>query len=181
MIITCFHGTNNSAANEIENKSFRASDRDGLWIGEGRYFFQDAKGHALDWARITAYRRSDTPALFEVKVDLMDCLDLIDNDHWAAMRDVHHEFCKDDPEIQPSLADYLEEPRKVIKPHYEDAKLIMAYTAWLKDEEKTPVRCIRATIPEGDPIHSNSWLLDKSCVMINVLDPDLIVDFKRIA
>ncbi len=180
MLVTCYHGTCGSSADKIEVENFLASDRDGLWIGDGRYFFQEAKGHALDWAQSTANRRSDIPALFEVKVDLKDCLDLIDNDHWLSMRNIYRKLEKLADDWQPSLSAYLEDPRKVAKPHYEDAKMIMAYVAWLEDEG-TSIKSIRATIPEGDPIHPNSWLLDKSCVMVNVLDPDLIVDFRRIA
>ncbi|NSY37554.1 hypothetical protein [Leisingera sp. ANG59] len=179
MIVTCYHGTSQTAAKNINKVGFKASERDGLWIGHGRYFFQEAPGHAADWAKFMATWKKQVPAVFRVSVKLENCIDLIDNSHWEKMRAIYLSKKSDAPGFQPPLMDYLQDSSKVKLGHDDDAWIIELYVKALKKLGRNP-KSIRCSIPEGDPLFVNSWLLDKACVMINVLEPDLIVDFKQI-
>ena len=179
MFIECFHGTSQDRASSILENGFLASNRDGLWIGPGRYFFQEAPGHAIDWARFKGDMKGQAPAVFKAKVTLNGCLDLLDNGHWEGMKALYEMSQTKAPRAQPSLLEYLRDTDKAIIRHYDDDWLIRLYIKSLQRLGRK-VWSVRCSIPEGNPVFENSWLLDKSCVMVNVLEPDAIVDYELV-
>jgi hypothetical protein len=93
-----YHGTTKSNANGIQETGFRISQRAGLWLGFGRYFFQDAPIHAFRWAQDMAEKetgnRGNAAVLF-TEIDLRKCIDLTDRTHWTEIRSVWENEVKD--------------------------------------------------------------------------------------
>jgi hypothetical protein len=92
-IVFAYHGTSGSAVERIEAEGFVASANPYDWLGDGTYFFQDIIGfptEAIDiargWAR--SHHPGD-PAVLSVRIELLDCIDLLDAGWASRLREVH--------------------------------------------------------------------------------------------
>jgi hypothetical protein len=89
-IVVAYHGTSGSVSSR---KGSVASANRYDWLGDGTYFFQEVQGfphsgleHAWTWA----YRQHPgDAAVVCVKIELVDCMDLLDLGWASRLRLVH--------------------------------------------------------------------------------------------
>lgn len=179
MKVIGFHGTTEQGRLEIEKDGIVTKsrlNRRPKWLGVGFYLFQDAPEAAKLWASEIGQRRGQRPAVLKATIDLRDCVDLTDVGYWKLFRDNQHKFGKPPrgqlgPEALFRCLDEAE--RKELYANYEDDHYITAFAAVLEKDGHV-VRSIRAAFIEGSPIHSRSWLFDRSHVAICVRSADVI-------
>jgi hypothetical protein len=186
-----YHGTTNSNADKIRRTSFRESRRAGLWLGFGRYFFQDAPIHALKWARYRARKEtgdSENAAVLCAEIDLAECIDLTDRSYWPQIRSIFENEVRDTGTSQLGIdtllnrlsmteeerAELTDEEKIQLGMHYVDCEVMNIFIQRLKDKMRPKgfdYSTVRAAFIEGDPVYLNSWLWDRSAVVISILEP----------
>ncbi|UPK15787.1 hypothetical protein IVA93_37380 (plasmid) [Bradyrhizobium sp. 155] len=179
MKVVGFHGTTEQGRLDIQRDGIRTANRLNRrpkWLGMGFYLFQDAPQAARLWASEVGRRRSQKPAVLKATIDLRDCVDLTDIAYWKLFEDNKHNLgVPDRAQIGPEalFRSLSEEENRELYANYEDDHYITAFVALL-EKEGHPVRSIRAAFMEGSPIHTRSWLLDRSHVAICVRSDDVI-------
>lgn len=190
-----YHGTTRIAAEQILQTEFRESRRDDLWLGYGRYFFQDAPIHALRWGRYFAKKRTgsaDDAAVLYAEIDLSGCIDLIDRMYWPTIGAIWENEVRHSSLAQVGMetllqklqmsdedkANLSEEDRNALGQNYVDCRIMNIFIQRMRD--KSVLRSgfeytsVRAAFTEGQPVHPTSWLWTRSCVIISVLEPRAI-------
>jgi hypothetical protein len=185
MIVDGFHGTTESAVQKIIDTGMREGRRQGLWLGPGRYFFQDARSLALEWARkVIRWKgllESEPLAVVHARIDLTGCLDLVDNIYWNDIREIYHALKDDLASKRITQLGFdanfevlsKEEERKLGR-NLVDGRVMTVtqeiFAQYFMARNKA-LTTIRAAFAEGKPIHPTSWLFDGSNIMICVIDP----------
>jgi hypothetical protein len=186
MKVIGFHGTTEQGRHDIEQSGFitdRRLNRRPKWLGVGFYLFQDADEAARLWATETGERRGQKPIVLKATVDLRDCVDLTDIGYWTLFKENKHNFgTPERQQLGPEalFRDLNESEKNLLYANYEDDHYITAFVATLQRDGHT-VRSIRAAFIEGQPIHSRSWLFDRSHVAICVRSAEVIEDAEWIS
>jgi hypothetical protein len=186
--VYAYHGTTKTCALNIEREgNFLSSERDGLWLGSGRYFFQDAPAHALRWAQEKAARDRDEPAVFIAELDITRCIDLTDRVYWPLIIAVWEEHNSGNPRSQLGLQEAFKNlsatERAMLGRNLLDCDVMNKAIQFLRDNlaptglSRTTVR---ASFIEEGPVYNNSWLWTGSCTMVSVLDPEAILQFEQV-
>jgi hypothetical protein len=186
-----YHGTTKPNADDIQRTSFRESRRPGLWLGFGRYFFQDAPLHAFWWARYFARRETgdaQNAAVLWTEIDLQSCIDLTDRNYWRAIRSIWEGEVRQSGLAQLSMevvfarlsmsADEIaalsRDERDALGQNYVDSQVMNILIQRLKNKMQQrglDFTTVRAAFAEGKPVYESSWLWDRSAVIISVLEP----------
>lgn len=179
MKVIGFHGTTEQGRLDIERDGIvtkRRLNRRPKWLGVGFYLFQDAPEAAKLWASEIGQRRGQRPAVLKATIDLRDCVDLTDIGYWKLFKDNWHKFGRpprDQLGPEALFRDLNDGEKQELYANYEDDHYITAFAAVL-EKEGHAVRSIRAAFIEGSPIHSRSWLFDRSHVAICVRSAEVI-------
>jgi hypothetical protein len=187
MEVDGYHGTTLDRANDIVAKGMRQSERKGLWLGIGRYFFQDGPSLALHWAKKEIVRQhlSDTPAVVHVRIDLSRCIDLTDNVYWPRVTRIHIRM-QDQLSQQgiqqlgfgANLRDLSAEETRKLGYNRVDSLVMTAaresIAADYKDQFGIDITTVRGAFAEGKPVFPTSWMFDESNVTISVIDPEAL-------
>jgi hypothetical protein len=159
-----FHGTSAEAARRILSTGFEISRNEYDWLGDGAYFFQDAPARALEWAR---QRFGSDAAVIGAEIDLYDCIDLLDIEWRAVVRESYADFCERlDKGAQPI-------PQQTRGAHRLDRAMIN-HTVGLLESRGYSARTVRAAFVEGEPLFPGSALWSLSHVQIAVRDQGAI-------
>jgi hypothetical protein len=162
---TGYHGTSVEAAQAILSGGFEPSRNEYDWLGDGAYFFQGAPARALDWAR---ERFGADAAVVGAEIDLWGCIDLLDTRWNAIVREAY------DGLLAILASEELPVPRQGSGAHRLD-RAVINHAAGLLEETGMPVRSVRASFREGDPLYPGSALYDRAHVQICVRDPSAII------
>ena len=162
-----YHGTSKDAALTILAEGFKVSANDYDWLGDGVYFFQDARLRAWEWAWKLYHEEA---AVIGAKIDFSDCMDLLDIG-WA------HFLAKAYDGFLGKLKETgLQIPRQTRGAHRLDREVIN-YAVAILSESGRIIRSVRAAFSEGAPVFSDSALFDRAHVQIAVRDPKLILEY----
>lgn len=159
-----YHGTRKTLVPSILKDGFLPSINEYDWLGDGIYFFQDAPNRANMWA-INCF--GDDASVIGAKIDLIDCIDLIDVGWAQFLADVYDSF------LTKLKAERLPLPRQTTGAHRLD-RSVLNYAVSVLNENKIKIRSIRAAFIEGSPIFPNSALFEKAHVQIVVRDKSVI-------
>jgi hypothetical protein len=160
-----YHGTSVEAAQRILSGRFEPSRNEYDWLGDGTYFFEGAPARAFDWAR---ERFRAEPAVIGAEIDLSGCIDPLDT-RWNAVIRVAY-----DGLLATLAGERLPVPRQATGAHRLD-RAVINHAAGLLEKTGMPVRSVRASFREGDPLYPGSALYDRAHVQICVRDPSAII------
>jgi hypothetical protein len=150
------------------------------------YFFQDAPFRALNWATKEARKiRARNPAtpvhpvVFKVLLDLSDGIDFLDTE-FSTTNKANIENWSSGRELRqlPFKENLIGIKSEKIGYHYDDNDFVKDIANWLPAHNKP--KYIRAPFSEGSPLFSTSWIFDRGCSIICVLDQSIIKDMKII-
>lgn len=156
-----FHGTSVGAAARILSHGFEISRNEYDWLGDGAYFFQDAPGRALEWARTRFGKKA---AVIGAEIDLAGCMDLLDAVWHDVLTDAYADL------INRLGAQGLPVPRQSTGAHRLDRDVINHAIGVLR-RQGIQVRSVRAAFIEGEPLFPGSALWSRAHVQIAVRDP----------
>ena len=163
-VVYGFHGTSEAAARAILSEGFVLSANKYDWLGDGVYFFQDAPGRALEWAQRV---HGHEVAVVGAKIDLVDCMDLLDIEWFKVLSDSYDRF------LDRLKQSGLEAPRQTAGAHRLDREVIN-YCLGVLGEEDIHVRSVRAAFQEGQPAFPLSAIFNRSHVQLAVRDLEVI-------
>lgn len=198
--VVSYHGTTNVRADEIERTEFRMSRRPGLWLGYGRYFFQDGPIHAIRWGQYMARKETGDVAnavVLSAEIDLQECIDLTDRRYWSAIRSLWRNEVKDSGLSQLGInvlldrlsmtdgerAELSEEDKSALGRNYVDCEVMNSFIQRMKDKMRSrgfDYTTVRAAFIEGRPVYDDSWLWNRSSVVVSVLEPRAMGPIKRV-
>lgn len=140
--------------------------------------------HAAGWAEMTALRRSRQlgrvvdGALFKVKIDLTNAINLLDAEYWPLLKLAYANVPDDVTQVGPGFRYMYGPPPREVGWNYRDCIAVNSFIEALEDEN---IRCdvIVAAFSEGEPIDPTSWLFDKASVIVSVRNSAAIdiIDF----
>jgi hypothetical protein len=162
-----YHGTSVDNAQIILREGFKISRNEYDWLGDGVYFFQDAPMRAAQWANELF---GPEAAVVAVRIELVDCMDLLDIAWGRLLADSYDAF------LRHLKSAGLPMPRQTTGAHRLDREVINYTLGLLEERHGQKVRSVRASFAEGRPVFANSALLDKSHVQIAVRDLSAIHD-----
>ena len=79
-----YHGTDASNVASIKANGFRISSGKNLYLGDGVYFYESSKKHAIGYPKL--HNKTCKVAVFRCDIDMGDCLDFHNQDHKEAIR-----------------------------------------------------------------------------------------------
>jgi|HubBroStandDraft_6_1064221.scaffolds.fasta_scaffold133964_3 hypothetical protein len=176
-----YHGTLDVHADQIAREGFQSSRRKGLWLGNGVYFFEEAPMHALRWAQQISIRRAGNPAVFEVELDLSECMDLTDGLHWPLIESVWTQYSASFKGEQLSIRALVDEEYAktgIVGKNIIDGQLMnlaVALHQEMLEAQGKRITTVRGAFVEGQPIFPNSWLFRESHVIVVAIDPEAIL------
>lgn len=170
-----YHGTTQDKAEEIlARQKFDISTNDYDWLGRGTYFWQSAPVRAWAWALAKAKRNGFDPAVLSVEIQIRDCLDLLDITYWKFLKTIAPS-CTSSGVSQVGFIEAITNPTVTGKKfNFADRLLIDQAVASLQKQTGTRITSVRAAFPEDNPIHTTSWLFERSHVQIAVRDPSVL-------
>lgn len=154
LVPDAFHGTDLETATTIrDEQSFKGTTDEKEYLGNGVYFFENSKWHAIDWGRRKCKKEGNKDlGVILATVNLGKCLDLNNLEHRGIVKSVIN--------------------------HYEEKgyKDILDGVAINFIYNKFNIDSARATIvtPEVGKIHKKSRFFDYSYLMICIKNKDNI-------
>ena len=159
------------------------SRRDYDWLGEGVYFWENDSIRAWEWADWKVGRGDfDEPFVVGVKIDLGECLDLLNRESHMALNQAY-----------TSLTRYLSERGEELPSNqkasvgdrdyllsYRDCAVINHLHAYMMQTGEKPYESVRGVFTEGDRVYPGSRFRDKTHIQIAVRDTALIRDFHEV-
>jgi hypothetical protein len=167
-----YHGCSREVAEAIvRGDPFVPSNNAEDWLGYGVYFWEYAPYRALEWG--TA-RSSATPAVLEAKIDLGDCLNLLDREHFEGLTAAY------EGEVETLRREGVRVPVNTARgAHFLDRLVVNEYCR--RTEQATrPFLTVRGCFPEGAPIFAGSKILSKAHVQLAVRDPRCLSEVRLV-
>ena len=153
-----------TAASIVLSRGFQLSSNEYDWLGDGVYFFQDARIRAWEWAQ----RFHDTQAaVLGARIRLEDCMDLLDIAWSRFLAGAYDSFMAKWKSSGRPL------PVQKGGAHRMD-RYVINYAVAVLAERGLKIRTVRAAFSEGKPVFPNSALMDHSHVQIAVRDTTLV-------
>ncbi|MEH6691134.1 MAG: hypothetical protein V7774_08120 [Pseudorhizobium pelagicum] len=110
-------------------------------------------------------------AVFQVSIDLDNCMNLLDDGYWSLLKDAYASVPGDLAQIGPG---HLYNPsfsnHSNVGFNYRDCAAVNSLIQNIEASGR-PVDSVIAAFAEGTPIGEDSWLFDRSAVMISVRNP----------
>jgi hypothetical protein len=176
--VIAYHGCDvMTAASLLDGESFKKSQNDYDWLGEGIYFWEYGADRALKFAQDQKRRgKVATPAIVGALIQLGRCFDLMDTKFteelpvaFELMRELHIRTGKPLPENGGKTPDKLLRRR--------DCAVLNLYLTWLA--RTTRYDTVRCGFVEGPPAYEGSGIRHRSHVQIAVRNPACIVGVFR--
>lgn len=186
MLVTGFHGTTLSRANNILTTGFTPSTNDGDWLGYGAYFFQDAPARARHWAQLQCTSADDVPAVISAQINLHRCLDLQDLSDFIRLRDIFRAaprglvFPTQEPLSVKNGRCRPPQPGFPLKGLNKWDRFLLDYAVAVLDDER-PVTTVRASFIWGGSVSIPSHIFNWSRTEIAVREPSQDLSDLRIA
>jgi len=176
--VVAYHGTSAVSAERILTDGFVASINRYDWLGDGTYFFQEVPGfprtgleHAWAWAN---KQHAGSPVVLRAKIELLDCMDLLDHGWSSRLRLLHDQLSMRATERGLDL------PRQAGGNHGLD-RMLINYAARVLADAGKPVRSVRGCFGEDSraPFPGSS-LVDLTHVQIAVRDAGVIAAIETV-
>ena len=157
-----YHGCSREVAETIlRGGAFSPSDNAEDWLGYGVYFWEYAPYRALEWG---AARFPDRPAVLEATIELGDCLNLLDREHFDGLAQAY------EAEVERLQRRGVQIPVNTARgAHFLDRLVVNVYCRRTARVMR-PFRTVRGCFPEGGPIYAGSKILNKAHVQVAVRD-----------
>jgi len=165
-----YHGTSVERAERILAGGFLTSRNDYDWLGDGAYFFQDSPSRAWEWARD---RFGADAAVLGAEIDLTDCLDLLDPEWHDVVREAHTEL------VERLHRMGFPELRQTNGAHRLD-RVVLNDACTRLIERGIPVRSVRGTFIEGEPLFPGSALFTRAHTQIAIRNTSAIQRLWRV-
>ena len=160
-----YHGCSRATAETIlTEQRFVPSTKAYDWLGRGIYFWEYAPYRALDWAMQRCGTSGEEPAVIGVTIRLGRCLNLLDTEHTADLRETYRT-------ISAAVAPQSLPRNTQWGAHYLDRYIIDSYCHALETSPVDSVQTVRGSFIEGEPIYLGSKIFDKAHTQIAVRDP----------
>lgn len=185
-----YHGTTTTGAQTLLERRFELDPAErnpprrlSRWLGRGLYFFQDSQRLAEDWAREKVANRGGSPAVLKARIDLRNCLDLLDPNVAILLQSAHLALRTQGLVVTQKPLTVIDNEVKTRKwdddsdwkkhgLNYLDYRVIEDAITSVADAGKI-IDSVRAAFLEGTALYSCSWLFDKAHVAIAVRPPFL--------
>lgn len=173
-----FHGTDASIVQEVLTGKADLKQRNNRydWLGNGIYFWDNSPSRALEWATELSKRPKSNikkPAVIGAILDLGRCLDLLDYENLAYVKEAHA--------FLQTVTTVAEAPMPVNsgKTHdllfrELDCAVIETLHATFELEEKPAFDSVRGVFWEGNRIYDNAGFREKDHIQICVRNIECI-------
>ena len=166
-----YHGCDLDVAERLlEGAPFQKSENDYDWLGSGAYFWEYAPFRAWDWAR---QRYGERGAVISAEISLGDCLNLLDNHHFADLQSVYEYF------FQILTARGIPLPANSRGANRLDRMVIDKFSE-LYNRRGGYFDTVRGCFPEGIALYEGSQLLSRTHVQIAVRNLACIENVKLV-
>ena len=178
-MILAYHGCDAEVAEHLlRGGTFRPSQNDYDWLGDGVYFWEYGADRALQFARDQANRGKLTnPTVVGALLQLGRCFDLMDT-RFTNELSVAFKMMKESREEagEPLPVNEGVTPDKLLRRR--DSAVLNYYLEWLQ-EIGAPYDTVRCGFVEGPPAYEGSGIQCQSHVQIAVRNPACIVGVFR--
>lgn len=164
---------------EGEKQQFSTNAYD--WLGSGLYFWEDNHDRAKRWAEDESKRTNSKvkyPAVVGAVIDLGNCLNLIDAEHQALVKEAHTKF------LEYCQVAELEVPINKgpeLRARYLDKAVINylhSYRETYREEKVLPAfDSVRAFFVEGEPLYPGAGLRCLDHVQLCIRNPECILGY----
>jgi len=182
-----YHGCDAAVAEKVlaGEAQLKPSTNSYDWIGAGIYFWEHGPQRAYEWAIELARfsgAKVKSPAVIGAKIDLGNCLDLLDTANTRILRRRYREFLRFVRESgigMPQNRDAAGSRRgeKVLR--FRDCAVIDYAINAVAETEGTKYQSVRGVFLEGEPAFPGSKISLKSHIQIAVRDPACISELFR--
>ena len=177
--IIAYHGCDVSAAARIfAGESFKKSQNDYDWLGEGIYFWEYGFDRALKFAQSQKQRgKIDTPAIVGAVVQLGRCFDLMDTQYTSELLQAFVLYSRFVKAVRvPMPKNEGRTPDKKLRRR--DCAVLNFFLQRL-EERGAVYDSVRCAFVEGRPAFPGSGIREESHVQIAVRNPACIVGVFR--
>ncbi|HLD63539.1 MAG TPA: hypothetical protein VI913_01450, partial [Candidatus Peribacteraceae bacterium] len=135
-------------------------------------------------------------AVLSAQIDLTACLDLTDRQYWSVIRHLWETHVRDTDIHQlgvdevfrrlrltpEELAAMSQEERNAIGAHEVDCRVMNIFIQQMKNKIRPAMdyTTVRGAFVEGNPIYDNSWLWNRSAVVVSVIEPQAMGPLSRL-
>lgn len=182
-----YHGTDLGSAESISRSNrFNPSKHDGLWLGEGIYFFEAGPRHALSWTENKCAGTELTPVVLEARIEAESVINLCDKKHWALVKEIY-ELLREESDLRDQIgpeglfSEVLRGDPRMFRNTVDHAvmdTLIASVNRSLLVSRST-VDLVRCPFIGGREVYLKSWFFTRSCLMLNIRNPACIKDAKN--
>lgn len=173
--IEAYHGTTADVVEKLEvSRGFKESERDGLWLGTGAYFFESAPNQALSWAVNAAADRGLEPVVIRAEIELNTYLDFSDRTYWSDLQ-LLYEDMRQNGEIRSQIGPlslFVARLRRYenFGHNLVDHDVVNRYVLSLEESDEHDIKIdgIRCPFVRGKAIYDDSWFYTGSCIMVSV-------------
>ena len=181
-----FHGCDKKIADKVLSGEERLlpSENSYDWLGHGIYFWENNPARALEYAKLLTKRSKstvDSPAVIGAVIDLGYCLDLLEEESIAIIKQGYKLFLK-----MQKLSGIESLPENKYVQHgfpmmrHLDCAVIETIHACMKEQKGKQFDSVRAMFPEGKPVYPNAGFLDKNHIQICIRNPNCIKGYFRV-
>jgi Poly(ADP-ribose) polymerase catalytic domain. len=158
-----YHGTDKANIQSIQKQGFRVGTGGNLYLGDGVYFYEGSKPHAIGYPKLKD--KTCKSAVFRCEINLGRCIDLNNKQHKDALQSfaakVKH-LAYDNPAFRKMHN--ITSPDEITEP------FIINLAATISGAET-----VRATHGLGNPLFAGSKILSETRLVIAVRDPKKIL------
>ena len=166
-----YHGCSRDTADAVlRGAPFAPSANAMDWLGQGIYFWEYGPFRALEWAQ----EHHAEPAVLEARIELGECLNLLDREHFARVVEVYAD------EVTRLSRIGVRVPENTARgAHFLD-RIVIDECCRTAAEVATSFQTGRGCFPEGLPIYAGSKILSKAHVQLAVRDRSCIKELRRV-
>ena len=173
-----FHGTDESVVQAVlSGKSdLRQRNNPYDWLGNGIYFWDNSPSRALQWATELSERPNSKikrPAVIGAILDLGRCLDLLDYENLAYVKEAHRFLETAAAETGTSMPINSGKTRDLLFREL-DCAVIETLHASFELDSKPEFDSVRGVFWEGQEIYPNAGFREKNHIQICVRNLDCI-------
>ena len=182
--IDAYHGCSAEVGRGIlAGAPMEPSRRDYDWLGEGVYFWENDSIRAWEWADWKVGRGDfDVPFVLGVKIDLGECLDLMNRKSHIALAKIFKAL------VLHRRRHGVVLPRNE-KAHSKDKDYVLSYLdcavinhlhTYMVETNEKPFDTVRGVFTEGKRVYPGARFRDRTHIQIAVRDPGLIYDCYKV-
>lgn len=184
-LILGFHGCDESVAKTLlltNNPSFKQSENDYDWLGDGMYFWENDPERAYEYVHEAQKRdpsKYPNPTVIGAVLDLGHCLNLTEDRYKTLLKDAYERF-KDFSDAvgveMPKNENISENDHDRLFRKLDKAVITFLHVINSKNQDFDSVR---AMFIEGKKIYPNAGFNEKTHVQIAIRNPNMVKGYFR--